>query len=119
MIVKLNNNVLIEKTKKQASKKVIYKINADFIKNNITTTKLYATQTLSSRDIAIQITNKKEAKKLREEDGQTKILKSKTKLIQKWYKIVVLEICNHSSQILKDQDEQKEMLSLNKTKITH
>ena len=45
------------------------RINAYLVENNITTTKLRAAQTLPSGDIAIQTTNKKEAEKLRGENG--------------------------------------------------
>lgn len=53
IIVELNNNALAEKMKKQAPKKVAHKIDAYFIENNISTTKLYAVQTLPSGNIAI------------------------------------------------------------------
>lgn len=76
----------------QASQKVAYKIDAYLIKNNITNTKLCIAQILLSKDIAIQTTNKKKTKKLKEEDGWTKMLKSKVKLVQKWYEIVALRI---------------------------
>lgn len=55
--------------KKQALEEVTYKIDAYFMKNNITTIKVYTTQTLSSRNIMIQITNEEEAKKLRKENS--------------------------------------------------
>ena len=69
IVVKLNNNVSAEEMKKQAPKKVAHRIDAYLIENNIITTKLHAARTLPSGDIAIQTTNKKEAEKLREEDG--------------------------------------------------
>lgn len=43
IIVKHNNVALIEEIKKQGFKKIVYKINIYFIKNNIITTKLYKT----------------------------------------------------------------------------
>lgn len=55
--------------KKQASKKVAYKINTYLIKNNITIIKLYMAQTLSSRDITIQISNEEEVEKLKKKDS--------------------------------------------------
>ena len=68
IVVKLNNNTLAKKIKKQAPKEVAHRIDAYFMENNITTTKLRAAQTLPSEDIIIQITNEEEAKKLRRED---------------------------------------------------
>lgn len=53
IIVKFNDNALIEKIKKQDFKKIIYKINTYFIKNNITITKLCIVQILSSKNIAV------------------------------------------------------------------
>lgn len=40
IVIKLNNNILAEKIKLQAFKKIIRKIDAYIIKNNITTIKL-------------------------------------------------------------------------------
>lgn len=74
---------MIEKIKKQAYKKIAHKIDAYLIKNNITIIKFCKAQTLPSEDIAIQTRNKKEAKKLKEEDSWTKMLGSKAKLVQK------------------------------------
>lgn len=90
--MKLNDNASVEKIRKKALEKVAHKINAYFIKNNIITTKLYATQTLSSGNVAIRITSIKETNKLREKDVWTNVLKSKTKLTQKQYEVVGLEI---------------------------
>lgn len=53
ILVKFNDNILAKKIKKQISKKVIYKIDAYFIKNNITTTKLHIAQILLIEDITI------------------------------------------------------------------
>ena len=64
IVVKLNNSASTEEMKKQSPKEVAHKIDAYLIENNITTTKLLAAQTLSSRDIAIQIIIKEEAEKL-------------------------------------------------------
>lgn len=83
IIVKLNNNALAEEIKKQALKKVIYRINVHLIENNITITKLRPAQILPSRDITIQTTNEKEAEKLRKENGWTKMLGNKAKLTWK------------------------------------
>ena len=83
IVVKLNNNASAKEMKKQAPKKVAHRIDAYLIVNNITTTKLRAVQTLPNRDIAIQITNKEEAKKLRGKDSWMKMLKSKAKLARK------------------------------------
>lgn len=77
IVVKLNDDTLAEMMKKQALEKIAHRIDIYLIENNITTTKLHATQTLLSGDIAIQIIDKKEAEKLREEDGWTKVLGNK------------------------------------------
>lgn len=53
IVVKLNNIALVEKIKKQISKKVVSKIITYFIENNITTIKLYITQILLNKNIAI------------------------------------------------------------------
>lgn len=92
ILVKLNNNTAVEEIKKQAPQKVVYKIDAYFIENNITTIKFCIAQTLPSRNIVIQITNKEKAKNLRKEDSQTKVLGSKAKLVRKQYKIIALGI---------------------------
>ncbi len=55
--------------KKQALEEVAQKIDAYFIENNITITKLREARTLQSRDIAIQITNDEEAERLRGKDS--------------------------------------------------
>lgn len=55
--------------RKQTLEKVDYKIDTYFIKNNITTTKLYTIQILLSRDVVIQIISIKKAKKLRKIDN--------------------------------------------------
>lgn len=52
IIVKLNNNILAKKIKKQIFKKFAYRINIYLINNNITITKIYITEILSSGDIA-------------------------------------------------------------------
>lgn len=78
--------------KKQAPEKVVYKIDAYPIINNITTSKLCATQTLPNKNVAIQTISIDEAEKLREEDGWTKFLGSKAKLIQKRYGVVAFAI---------------------------
>ena len=83
IVVKLNNNASTEEMKKQAPKEVAQRIDAYLIENNITTTRLHATLTLPSRDVAIQTRTKKEAEKLRREDGWTKVLGSKAKLVRK------------------------------------
>lgn len=51
--------------KKQAPKVVVYKIDTYLIEKNINSTKVHVIQILLSEDIALQPTNKKEAKKLR------------------------------------------------------
>lgn len=71
--------------RKQAPEEVVYRINAYLIENNITIIKLYIARTLPSRDVVIQTTSIKKAKKLKEEDGWTKVQKSKAKLTQKQY----------------------------------
>lgn len=53
IVVKLNNIILVEEMKKQASKKVVQKTNAYLIKTNIITTSLGAAWALPSRNIAI------------------------------------------------------------------
>ena len=53
IVVKLNDNASAKEMKKQAPKEVAYRIDAYLIENNITTTKLCATRTLPSGDIAI------------------------------------------------------------------
>lgn len=78
--MKLNFNVSKKKTRKQALEEVAYMIDAYLIKNNITTTKFCTAQILPSRDITIQTTSIKKAKKLRKEDGQIKVLGNKAKL---------------------------------------
>lgn len=69
IVLKLNDNALAKKIKNQAPKEVAHRIDIYLMENNIITTKLQAAQTLLSEDIGIQTTNKKNAKKLREEDG--------------------------------------------------
>ena len=83
IVVKLNNNALAEEMKKQAPKEVAHRIDAYLLKNNITTTKLRAVQTLPSGDIAIQTINKEKVEKLKGEDGWTNVLESKAKLARK------------------------------------
>lgn len=92
IVVKLNDNASTEEIRKQASEKVVYKIDTYFIENNITITKLCVARTLSSEDVAIQITSIEETKKLRKKDRWTKILESKAKLIQKQYGVIALGI---------------------------
>lgn len=82
-VVKLNDNTFVEEMRTQALEEIAYRINAYFIKNNITTTKFYAARTLLSGDVATQTTSIEEAKKLREKDSQTKILGRKAKLTQR------------------------------------
>lgn len=53
IVAKLNNNILVEKIKKQAPKGVTHRIDSYFIENKIITTKFYAAQTLSNEDISI------------------------------------------------------------------
>ena len=67
--MKFTDNAFIEKMRKQTLEKVDYKIDTYFIKNNITTTKLYTIQILLSRDVVIQIISIKKAKKLRKIDN--------------------------------------------------
>lgn len=62
---------------------MISKINAYLIENNITTIKLYRTQTLSNSDIKIQTTNKEEPTRLKRENSLIKMLKNKVKIVQK------------------------------------
>lgn len=68
-VVKLNDNTFVEEMRTQALEEIAYRINAYFIKNNITTTKFYAARTLLSGDVATQTTSIEEAKKLREKDS--------------------------------------------------
>lgn len=79
--MKLNDSTSAEEIRKQALEKIVYRINAYLIRNNITTTKLCAVLILPSKDVAIQTTSIDEAKKLREENNWTKVLESKAKLI--------------------------------------
>lgn len=67
--MKLNNNASAKEIRKQVSEEVIHKIDVYFVKINITTTKLCATWTLSSGNIAIQIISIEEVKKLRKENN--------------------------------------------------
>lgn len=60
---------MAEEIKKRISKKVVYKINSHLIKNNITIIKLYATQTLLNKNIAIYLTKKKNAEKFKRKDS--------------------------------------------------
>lgn len=53
IVEKLNNNVFTKEMKKQTSEKIVHKIDVYLIKNNITTMKLCATQTLLSKNVVI------------------------------------------------------------------
>lgn len=68
IVIKLNNNTLAEKIKTQALRKIVRKIDAYIIKNNITTIKVCKIYFLPTRNIAIQIINKEKAKKLKKEN---------------------------------------------------
>ena len=92
IVVKFNDSASTEEMKKQAQEEVAHRIDTYFMENNITTTKLCAARTLLSGDVTIQTISIDEAEKLREEDGWTKVLGSKAKLIQKQYGVVALEI---------------------------
>ena len=81
--MKLNNITPTEKMRKPVLEEVTYMINVYLMENGITTTKFYIMWTLLSRNIAIQTTSIKKAKKLKEEDGSIKVLESKAKLMQK------------------------------------
>lgn len=110
IVVKLNNNSSAEKMKKQAPKKVTYKIDAYLIENNIITIIFQVAQTLSSGDIAIQTLNKEKAKKLKGENGQTKVLGSKAKLAQKRYGIIALGIPTVKIDLEKAEETKKKLL---------
>ncbi len=69
-----------------------YKIDACLVENNITVIKLRAARTLPSGDIAIQTTNKREAKKLKGENGWVRVLENKAKLARKRYSIFAFGI---------------------------
>lgn len=53
IVVKLNNIILVEEIKRQASKQVVQKTNAYLIKNTIITTRLRIAWALPSGDIVI------------------------------------------------------------------
>ena len=53
IVVKLNDKASAEKMRKQARKKVTYKMNTYLSENNITTLKPWVAQTLSSGENAI------------------------------------------------------------------
>lgn len=83
IVIKLNNNTFIEEIKKQVLEKVIHRIDIYFIENNISNTQLCRTCIFLSKNIAIQMTNIEKAEKLRDKNGQIKVLRSKIKLSEK------------------------------------
>ena len=92
IVVQLSDSASLEMIKKQAPEEVVHMIDAYLIENNISTIKLRTARTLLSGDIAIQTTNEEGAEKLRREDGETRVLRSKAKLALKRYGIVALRI---------------------------
>ncbi len=113
MLVKLNNAASSGKMKKQAPKNVAHRIDAYLVQNNITVTKLRAEQTLPYGDIAIQTTNEEVAKKLRGEEGWTKMLGSKAKLARKQYGIVALGIPIEKIEIEKPEETKEKIITQN------
>lgn len=114
IVVKLNDNTLAKKIKKQAPKKVAYKIDAYLIENNITTTKVcVVAQTLPSGDIVIQTTNKETAEKLKREDGWKKVLRCKAKLAWKQYRIVALGISIAKIDLKKAKETKEKIVAQN------
>lgn len=77
---------------KQVSKKVAHRIEAYFVKNNITSIKLRMAQTLPSTNIVMEPRSEEETEMLRGEDGQMKVLESKAELAQKQYRIIAMGI---------------------------
>ncbi len=112
-VVKLNNCASAKMMKKQAPEEVAHRIDAYLIENNITTTKLCVAQTLPSRDIAIQTTNKEEAEKLGEEDGWPRMLGSKAELARKRYGIVALGIPIAKIDLEKAEETKENIITQN------
>ncbi len=113
IFVKLNNTASSEEMKNKSPEKVANRIDAHLVENDITAIKLYAAQSLPNRDIEIQTTNEKEAKKLKREDGCTRVLGSKAKGARKRYGIVVLGIPIAKIDIEKPKEIKEEIVTQN------
>ncbi len=99
--------------KKQASEEVTNGIDGYLIENNITANKLRAARTLPSGGITIQTKKKEEAEKLRGEDGWTKVLGSKAKLMRKRYCIVALGILVEKIDMEKPEETNEKIVTEN------
>ena len=113
MVVKLNYSAQTEEIKKQTPEKVAHRINSYIVENNITAIKLRVAQTLLNREIAMETTDEKEAKKLKKEDGWTKRLGSKAKLVRKRYGIVALGILIAKIETEKAEEAKKRIVTQN------
>ncbi len=116
IVVKLNDFASAEEMNKQAPEKMAYRIDAYLVENNITATKFYVAQTLPSQNIDQQRTNVAEAKKLKGEDGWTRMLGNNAKLTRKQYDIVALGIPIAKIE-MKKLEEKKEKIVTQNTSI--